>query len=391
MIAALLLLGLGAWGPHPESLSRSFLTVDEGGVDWNCHFQSLSLIEVYPDLDLNEDIWLSASELEAGRERIGDYLAGRYRVFPGGSRAEPGRALFAELVQLEADDTAPANPFELQWVRARLRLTRAPESASQAAIRSLTIESRLFAESNPWHRDFTTVHWGADDEERAMLSSDDPAWTSEPASRRRFGVLGSFWKLGLEHILGGWDHLAFILALLVASRSLRTLVGVVTAFTLAHSVTLGVAALDLGGLSERIPGRFVELAIALSIAYVAVENLLRREPRNPWLEAFVFGLIHGLGFAGFLGDALRGESLVTTALVGFNLGVEVGQIGVVLALTALFALFRRGSAKPARVDDERAARRLLVPDWFRVVASVGVACLGFYWFLERAGWLPFGA
>jgi len=116
----------------------------------------------------------------------------------------------------------------------------------------------------------------------------------------------------------------------IDARSLRSLVGVVTAFTVAHSVTLGLAAtevLEVGRLSG-----FVEAVIALSIAYVATENVLMpRQDRTRWPEAFVFGLVHGLGFAGFLGEALYGEPRRVVPLLGFNLGVEAGQLLVVLA------------------------------------------------------------
>jgi hypothetical protein len=188
--------------------------------------------------------------------------------------------------------------------------------------------------------------------------------------------VATFLRLGIDHILSGWDHLAFVLALLVASRRLRTLLGVVTAFTLAHSITLALAA--LGHVS--LPSRFVELAIALSIAYVAVENCLARQARNPWIEAFAFGLLHGLGFAGFLGEALAGEPLVVAALLGFNLGVEVGQLAVVAACMLVVALvFRRWRA--------RETEPALVPRPVRVWTSAAIAACGLYWFAQRAGWV----
>jgi hypothetical protein len=127
----------------------------------------------------------------------------------------------------------------------------------------------------------------------------------------------------------------------------------------------------------------VELAIALSIAYVACENLLRREARNPWIEAFAFGLLHGLGFAGFLGEALTGEPLILTALVGFNLGVELGQLAVVLVTTVLIAL----AFRPWRRRVAGTAEAGLVPRAVRLGVSAIVALSGFYWFAERAGWL----
>jgi hydrogenase/urease accessory protein HupE len=133
-------------------------------------------------------------------------------------------------------------------------------------------------------------------------------------------------KMGVEHILIGWDHLLFLAALLLGISGLRPVVAAVTAFTVAHSITLAVAALGVWAPSPR----FVEPAIAASIAFVAFENALRAKVEHRWRLTFVFGLIHGFGFAGALRElALARERLVPT-LLGFNLGVEVGQVAVLL-------------------------------------------------------------
>jgi hydrogenase/urease accessory protein HupE len=247
----------------------------------------------------------------------------------------------------------------------------------------VVVDSRLFHETNPWHKDFCSLAWNEDEPVPHTFEGSSTRWVFEPAHVRRPGVLATFVHLGITHILGtpahplaGSDHLAFLLALLVASRRARTLVGVVTAFTLAHSLTLAAAALGW----VHVPQRFVELAIALSIAYVACDNLLRREARDPWLEAFLFGLLHGLGFAGFLSDALTDEPLILTALVGFNVGVELGQLAFVLACVLVIALVFRAHRRSAEAG--------LVPPRVRTAVSVLVAACGFYWFLERAGWLP---
>jgi hydrogenase/urease accessory protein HupE len=247
------------------------------------------------------------------------------------------------------------------------------------------VESRLFHETNPWHRDFCSLTWNDDEPVPHTFEGPATRWEFEPAHVRRPGVLATFVHLGITHILGtldhplaGSDHLAFLLALLVASRRVRTLIGVVTAFTLAHSLTLAAAALGW----VHVPPRFVELAIALSIAYVACDNLLRKEARNPWIEALGFGLLHGLGFAGFLADTLTDEPLKLTALVGFNLGVELGQLAFVLACVLLIALVFRAHRREGTAG--------LVPPRVRNAVSILVALGGFYWFFERAGWLPWG-
>ena len=150
-----------------------------------------------------------------------------------------------------------------------------------------------------------------------------------------------FLRLGLEHIWTGYDHLLFLLALLIVCRSYRSTLGVVTFFTLAHSLTLALATLDL----VSIPPRFVEAAIAGSIVFVAAENLLRRgqEPRGRWALTFGFGLIHGFGFASVLRDlgVGGGNQAVALPLFSFNLGVELGQIAVAAVALPLLLLLRR--------------------------------------------------
>jgi len=152
-------------------------------------------------------------------------------------------------------------------------------------------------------------------------------------------------RLGVEHILTGYDHLAFLLGLLVACRRWRSVLAVVTSFTVAHSVTLALAALRLLSL----PGRVVEPLIAATIVFVAVENIVdgRRpgggQPARRWLLAFAFGLVHGLGFAGALlaiGLGAHGAPLALP-LFAFNLGVEAGQVAVAALLVPALAALRR--------------------------------------------------
>jgi hydrogenase/urease accessory protein HupE len=144
----------------------------------------------------------------------------------------------------------------------------------------------------------------------------------------------AYLRLGVEHILTGTDHLLFLLGLLVVCRRFRTVAAIVTCFTLAHSVTLALAALDV----VTLPSRIVEPLIAATIVIVGVENLLRGdEPPGRWLLTFAFGLVHGLGFAGALeeiGLGTAGTSVVGP-LVAFNLGVEIGQLAVAAPLLLL--------------------------------------------------------
>jgi hydrogenase/urease accessory protein HupE len=177
-----------------------------------------------------------------------------------------------------------------------------------------------------------------------------------------------FLTLGIEHILTGWDHLLFLLALLLAGGGARRMLGIVTAFTAAHSVTLALAALEVVHVSPAI----VEPMIAASIVWVGAENLLRRETRRRRAVAFAFGLVHGLGFASALADAglgTHGLGATLGSLLTFNLGVEAGQLLVLtLAVPAAWAI-----ARIPRLDVARAT----------AAASVAVAACGVYWLLER--------
>src|SRR5262249_6169195 len=137
--------------------------------------------------------------------------------------------------------------------------------------------------------------------------------------------LRTFLRLGVEHILTGYDHLLFLLALIIAGRSVRSVAMIVTAFTVAHSVTLAAAALGV----IHVPSWMVEAAIALSITYVAVENTLVTSPTGRWRTAFLFGLIHGLGFANVLGEMHLPAESRAWSLLSFNAGVEIGQLGLI--------------------------------------------------------------
>lgn len=157
------------------------------------------------------------------------------------------------------------------------------------------------------------------------LTPREPAATI-PARPSAWGVAGTYFILGVEHILMGVDHLLFVLALLLLTNGTWRLVKTVTAFTVAHSITLGLATLGV----VHVPSSPVEAVIALSIVFVAAEIVQARRGRAglaaqmPWIVAFVFGLLHGFGFAGALSEVGLPEGHIPVALLFFNLGVEAG-------------------------------------------------------------------
>lgn len=157
--------------------------------------------------------------------------------------------------------------------------------------------------------------------------------------------------LGIEHILSGADHVLFLVALLIGARGFWPLVQIVTAFTIAHSLTLGLAWFGVIDL----PGRLVEVAIALSIVYVALGNILSRNLGHRWALAGGFGLVHGLGFYAALRDLELAREGVVTTLLGFNIGVELGQLAIVAVVYGPLTWAARRSWYPAAAKTGSAA------------------------------------
>lgn len=202
-----------------------------------------------------------------------------------------------------------------------------------------------------------------DGSESTTLVHPSKAWMEVARSRGLLAVAGSYTLLGIEHIGFGIDHLLFVLALLIITNGTMRLIKTVTAFTVAHSITLALATLGF----VHVPSKPVEATIALSIVFVAFEIIRRREgqdgitSRAPWIVAFIFGLLHGFGFAGALSEVGLPQNHIPAALFFFNVGVEIGQIAfiaVVLSLiaprspdsTARAALGRADSALCHRLD-----------------------------------------
>jgi hydrogenase/urease accessory protein HupE len=176
----------------------------------------------------------------------------------------------------------------------------------------------------------------------------------------------NFVRMGIEHILTGFDHLLFLLGLVLLGRPIRSLVAAITAFTVAHSLTLALAAFEVWTPSPRI----VEPCIALSIAYVGIENWFVPDATGRWRITFAFGLVHGFGFAGALRAIAVPHPRIPMALFGFNLGVEAGQVAVLALLLPLVL----------------AARRLDLWQRAGMRACTGaVAAVGIVWFLVRLG------
>jgi hypothetical protein len=263
---------------------------------------------------------------------------------------------------IECSEVAPAD--EADDLCMRLTLARPPGAA-------VRVEWLLLERLPRAHRHYVALH-----DARGALRAEALLQPQRRALRADLGAAlpgaaecaARFFALGWEHILIGYDHVLFLLALLAAAGSLRAVVAIVTAFTAAHSLTLALASFDL----VRLPGGPVEALIAASIVWVAVENVVRRAPRHRWRIAFGFGLVHGFGFASVLRElAIADSSGVAMPLLSFNLGVEAGQLAIAAVAWPLLRLLR---SRP-RIG------HLVAP-----ALSCAVAAVGAWWLLERTLW-----
>jgi hydrogenase/urease accessory protein HupE len=206
---------------------------------------------------------------------------------------------------------------------------------------------------------------------QALLDDAHPTLTISAPAPSVWATMERYLVIGIEHIFLGYDHIAFLVAIVLWARRLMPVIKLVTAFTIAHSITLSLAALQI----VVIPSAIVEPGIAASIIFVAAENFVSRRVDGRWKVTFAFGLIHGFGFAGALQEMGLPANAVVPALAAFNVGVEIGQVAIVSfvvpTLILLDRLFAADRTKPVR------AAALVY------TLSAMITILGSYWFLTR--------
>lgn len=212
---------------------------------------------------------------------------------------------------------------------------------------------------------------------RHVLTADAPSFEI-PAEESFWGVVGSYGRIGFQHILEGLDHLLFVFGLLLLVEGRGRLVATVTAFTVGHSITLGLAVLGF----VHLPSRPVEALIAASILVLAVELTRRRGGipeeetlmrRRPWLVAGGFGLLHGLGFAGALSEVGLPQGEIPAALLAFNVGIELGQLAFIAVVLAIGALLTVGLR----------TLRLQPPQRWALAPAYLIGVLSAFWVFER--------
>lgn len=291
------------------------------------------------------------------------------RLLDPGEAARYGdalRTLLAGRLRLAVDD----RPLDIAWAGVEPLASRQSVRVHlRAPLRSrpgvVTITARLFP-YDPQHQTFVNVY-EQDALTQAILAAGHERFDYFPGTAQgALAVVRKFLPAGIHHILIGPDHLLFLVGLLLLGGTIRRLALVVSAFTAAHSLTLSLAALNL----VVPPAGIVEPAIALSIVYVGADNLLVREGRDvrAWI-AFGFGFIHGFGFASVLREMDLPARALGWSLFSFNIGVEIGQLLVVVAVASALGALRSRS--------QWAARRLAV------AGSVVVIAAGTFWFVQR--------
>ncbi len=274
--------------------------------------------------------------------------------------------LFAHRLSIAVDGRA----IRPQWLEAevvpdRLSLRLRFRSVLESSPGTISVQAGLFP-YDPAHKTFLNVY-EREGLSQAILDSGRARFQYYAGTTQgRFAVVRRFVPAGFEHILIGPDHLLFLVGLLLLGGSIRRLALIVTAFTVAHTITLSLAALNI----VTPPARIIEPMIALSIVYVGVDNLLRRGGRDTraWI-AFAFGFIHGFGFAYVLREMGLPTRALGWSLFSFNVGVEIGQLLIVLIVASALAAVRSRS--------EAAGQKLAT------FGSVGVAAAGAFWYIQR--------
>lgn len=294
---------------HTISVTYAEINVDERQVSWSLKLPVPEL-DLLLELDTNHDGQVDPSEISAVQAKIQQYVLSKVAVIDN-SRSIPGHI---ENLQLWKDPEG--HPFLETEV-----VFRAP----LAGFRNITLHCDLLRDVVAAHQTLAKITAGAEVLDFVFQNGRDFQVNARPPA---FQTFLQFLRMGIMHIFTGYDHIAFLLGIVLIGGSFSTILKVVTSFTVAHSITLALAALRI----VQLPSRLVESGIALSIIYIALENLFFTKFDRRWMITFFFGLVHGFGFAAALEELHLSRHLLATALFSFNVGVETGQLCIVALL-----------------------------------------------------------
>ncbi len=366
------LLGSGAALAHSSSNSYLTLSAPAGSLTLRAdlHLRDVDLVF---DLDADRDGQVTWGETHLRKAELASWLEQGLQLSAAGQRCQLGTA------DLQASQHADGTYLSAQW-------TPNCPGLSDLASANLSLRYGLMFAQDSLHRGLLKVDL-PDLQSSALLSPERPETQVSRADNRAWRVFGRYIVEGVWHIWIGIDHIVFLLSLLVlapllpsrqritqwpaaqqARPVLMDVLAVVTAFTVAHSITLGLTIMEW--LTP--PPDLVEPAIALSVVLAALNNLLGVNSLKRWRLAFVFGLVHGFGFASVLLDLGLPASALVAALGGFNVGVELGQLAIVLVFLPIAWHLRH----------TRFYRWVVVAG-----GSAAIVVLGLFWTLERMGWL----
>ncbi len=330
---------------HDPGLSSAEVILNEKGVDISLTF-ALQDTESFAPMDSDGDAEVTDVEREAAKPEVAALLAKELDVTLNNQNVKPveaGTVFFDK--QNNAHILFHYEPVATSLKMQLLFLNKLPDGHKQVVtIKDATGKSLR----------------------EKMLTQQDNSLELNLSAGEKSSMFKEFFELGVEHILTGYDHLLFLFALLIVTHRFWSAFGIITFFTIAHSITLAIAGMNL----LTIPSTIVEPLIAASIVYVGLENLIRKEPKGRKYLTFSFGLIHGFGFAAVLQEMniTSIESGILVPLFSFNLGVETGQLIVTsIALPIIWWLH----TKP------------MIEKYFVPVCSTVVCLAGSYWLIER--------
>ncbi|MBT4465918.1 MAG: HupE/UreJ family protein [Planctomycetes bacterium] len=307
-LAAAITLAVGA--VHPAAMSHLNLKFSGNEVNATLKIQELTLREIDTfTIDVDGNGHITQTEFEDSWPQVDALLQSSFWFELNGEQFIPTFTPTEYLGDVDITDIVLSASF-----------------AVADADDDFIVHSELFLDvGNPQHKTFISVDGFGAESLHYVLSENTYDYLLHLPTQ--FETLASYTDLGFEHVLSGYDHLAFLLALLFGVASLRKLVYAITAFTVAHSITLAFSALDIVSL----PSAFVEPAISISIIAVLVAHLKQGvQNANPAIPAFAFGLLHGFGFAGVLGEIGLASNAKVMSLLGFNVGVELGQLAFII-------------------------------------------------------------
>jgi len=349
-VGATILLGLVAVafsipvGAHTVSLTYAEVRIEERQVLWVLRLP-IPEFDLLFGLDRNHDGAVDANELQLGKAQIERYVLSKVGVL------SEGHPLTGSITGVHAWNDPEGHPFLQMEVRF---------PSPDRPLKHVTLECDMLREVVSAHKTLARIEVAGETQEFVFENGRGFEVDAQPPWIRSFL---QFVRMGIFHIFTGYDHIAFLLGVVMIGGSFRTILKVVTSFTIAHSITLALAAFNIVVL----PSRIVESGIALSIMYIALENLLFKKFDRRWIITFFFGLVHGFGFASALAEVHLSGSLLATALFSFNLGVEVGQVCIVAVMLPVLFCMQRFRFNQAIVR----------------FVSLAIFLLGSFWFWER--------